>query len=108
MKKTRKPQTIISRGFAQLRKDGYLAKQSFWCCNSCAWAAMTYVQAEKAVFYHSQEASSLKKTGDVWLAWSGDGQHIIDTFLKLGMNPLDIEWDGSLDSKILLRNTWVY
>ena len=108
MRKPRKPQTIISRGFAQLRKDGYFARQNFWCCNSCAWAAMTEEQGQKAVFYHMQEARSFKETGNVYLAWSGDGEHIVNTFLKIGMNRRDIEWDGTPNRKILLKNTWWY
>ena len=100
--------TILSQGFAELRKNGYFAKQNFWCCNSCAWDAMTSDEAQKAVFYHSQEAASYRKTGDVYLAWNGNGHEIVNTFLRLGMRPEDVEWDGTPNRKILLKNIWMY
>ena len=38
-----------TKAFRELRKYGYIAKQNFWCCQSCAWADLTDKEAEKAV-----------------------------------------------------------
>lgn len=30
----------LNQAFKELRKLGYFARQNFWCCQSCAWAAV--------------------------------------------------------------------
>jgi hypothetical protein len=62
----------LTIAFRALRKEGYTARQNFWCCQTCAWAALTEEQAERAVFYHHQDRDALNRTGRVMLAWSGD------------------------------------
>jgi len=90
-------QPKITKAFKELRKKGYFAKQNFWCCQNCAWHALTDEQAKKAVFYHSQDAENLRDTGDCHLAWSGDGQEIVDI---LTQNDIKVKWDGSENTRI--------
>ena len=87
----------LSKAFEDLEKKGYFAKLNFWCCQSCAWAAITDKEAEKAVFYHQQDAEDLRDTGSCHLAWSGNGQEIVDVLTENGM---DVEWSGSENSRI--------
>ena len=53
----------LNQAFKDLRKLGYFARQNFWCCQSCAWAAVP-VNVKKVVFYHKQDADELKETGE--------------------------------------------
>jgi hypothetical protein len=53
--------TNLTKAFAELRKNGYFAKQNFLCCQSCGWAALSDEEAKNAVFYHNQDYRDLKK-----------------------------------------------
>jgi hypothetical protein len=97
-----KRQTNLSKAFAQLRKDGYFAKQNFMCCQSCGWAEMSEAEAEKAVFYHAQDAADLRKGDDLYLCWSGNGHQIARALEHHGM---EVEWDGTTSTRIVVRNS---
>lgn len=87
----------ITKAFRELRKLGYTAKQNFWCCQTCGWAALTDEQANKAVFYHHQDYDVLKKYGYTFLCWSGDGNEIVSILQKHGIKT---NWDGSKNKRI--------
>ena len=87
----------INQAFRALRSKGYFAKQNFLCCNSCGWHAIPDDQAKKAVFYHAQAADDLKKDGECWLSWSGDGNEIVKVFQDAGVTA---NWNGDSDQKI--------
>ena len=90
----------LTKAFKELRKQGYFARQNFWCCQSCAWADMTDEQADKAVFYHAQDNDNLKENGSCHLAWSGDGKLIVDILEK---NGIEVDWDGSDNKRIGIK-----
>jgi len=90
----------INKAFKELRRVGYFAKQDFWCCQSCGWGAMTDKEAEKAVFYHRQDLERFKETGELMLAWSGNGAEIVRIFEHFG---LKINWNGLGDTRISVR-----
>ena len=63
--------TKLNTAFQVLRVSyGYLAKQSFLCCGSCAWSeAASMIAAHPGkyrgvVFYHKQDADDLKARKD--------------------------------------------
>lgn len=87
----------LTKAFKNLRRGGYVCKQNFFCCQSCGRAAIT---ADKVIFYHAQDNESLLERGEVWLAWSGDGAHIVEVLEQHG---LDCEWDGDDANRILVR-----
>lgn len=93
----------INQAFRRLRKAGYIAKQNFWCCQSCAWNAISndYPSVDKVVFYHNQDADCIEKNGSLnhplYLAWMGDSNEICKILLNCG---LQVEHDGSEDSRI--------
>lgn len=91
---------ILTKAFRELRKAGYFAKQNFWCCQSCAWADIPDDKAGKAVFYHAQDNSELRKTGSCHLAWSGDANEIIKI---LNDNGVKTSWDGSENKRIKIN-----
>ena len=90
----------LNKAFAELRKKGYFARQNFTCCQSCGWAELTDEESKKAVFYHRQDAEDLKKTGVVYLAWSGSGQDIVNTLNKYG---LATKWEGTDNRRIVVK-----
>ena len=100
-KLTQTTMTNLSKAFAELRKNGYFAKQNFWCCQSCGWAALTDEQAERAVFYNAQDYSDYKRGHDVYLSWAGDGEFISQILTK---HNLELEWDGSPSHRIIVKN----
>jgi hypothetical protein len=87
---------LINRAFKKLRIAGYFAKQDFWCCQSCAWSAVPD-GIEKVVFYHRQDADRFKNTGELMLAWEGDGAEIVRIFEGEG---LKVNWNGNKDTRI--------
>lgn len=87
----------LTKAFQALRKAGYFARQNFMCCQGCAWNAMTDEQAEKAVFFHRQDAEDLKEEGSCHLAWAGNGKEIVKI---LEDNGVQTKWEGTDNKRI--------
>jgi hypothetical protein len=67
---------ILNKAFADLRKRGYLARQCFSCCSSCAGYALTQEAVKKStagktvrgcVFYHRQDRDGFNESGTLLL-----------------------------------------
>lgn len=95
--------TNLTIAFKDLRKKGYFARMNFLCCQSCAWKAVPQ-DAEKVVFYHDQDADNLKEGMDLYLAWSGDANEIINILSRRG---LICEWNGDAGKRIMVKNNSV-
>jgi hypothetical protein len=91
----------LNKAFKLLRKLGYFARQNFWCCQSCGWAAVPEGKENKAVFYHHQDNHSRVSGDPFYIAWSGDGHEICRVFTECGIS---VEWDGNSDTRIKLIN----
>lgn len=91
--------TKLTIAFRKLRKDGYLAKHNWTCCQSCGAAAIPDQFADNYVFYHAQDNDRLKETNQTYLAWSGDGSLIRRRCQEAG---LYVIWDGTPDTRILV------
>lgn len=89
--------TQLTKAFSDLRKIGYLARQNFSCCQSCAWAEIPDDKSERAVFYHRQDHMGMRETGEVYLSWAGNGHEIVNV---LKSNGLSVEWDGTPSRRI--------
>ena len=100
-----KDKTLINQAFRELRKKGYFARQSFWCCQSCGWSAVPEDKAKKVVFYHKQDADHIKEgtigNGGLYLAWAGNGKEIANTFTNLGFK---VDWDGTDGKRICVHS----
>jgi hypothetical protein len=58
----------LSIAFQKLEQAGYFARQNFWCCQNCGWAAVPDSHANKAVFYHQQDNEELVRLAKpIWL-----------------------------------------
>jgi len=94
----------VNKAFALLRKAGYIAKQNFWCCQSCAWAALSD-DVTKVVFYHRQDNDAWKGKelkDNLYLAWMGDGNEIVGIIQSVG---LQVEWGGTEGTRIKILPT---
>lgn len=91
----------LGKAFAQLRKQGYIAKKNFLCCQSCAWNGIDIESpdAEKVVFYHHQDNDCIPD-GFVYLAWRSDSPaEIVGEINKVGL----FASQKDLDSRVLVK-----
>ena len=88
----------LTRGFALVRRRGYVAKQNWQCCLGCGLAALPE-GTTKYVFYHAQDAKRMDQTSSVYLAWGGYGYEIRQCFLEAG---LAVTWEGREDQRVLV------
>jgi hypothetical protein len=96
--KNKKNGTNLTIAFKALRRKGYFAKQNFLCCQSCGWAEINELgYDDKAVFYHVQDYHDYKDGQDFFLAWRGDGNEIVKTLNKYGVQTL---WNGEDNKRI--------
>lgn len=102
----------ITAAFKKLRKNHkFIARQAFWCCGSCAWAALDIEknQGKPVVFYNKQANEAFKTDGDVYLTYgrivddaddadvAALGRLIYDALIAEGAK---VEWDGTADRTI--------
>jgi hypothetical protein len=121
-------QKKLNKAFAQLRREGLLAKQRFSCCRSCGGSELATIvtdiidaggdRPKGVVFFSKQEGfrgasvhepkfrrlylsfgSVTTKYGDVGLPTVEVGQMIAKALTEVG---LTFEWDGSPDSTIVV------
>lgn len=108
---------LLNKAFADLRKQGFLARQNFMCCGGCASSALGQIVREKpgkylgVLYYHSQDAERLKTIGEICLGHSPvddaapDWAHLLvphaakNTLLRYG---LLVEWDGTAEQKLIV------
>ena len=115
----------LTEAFKILRKEGYIARQNFYCCSGCAGSAIagkvTEMPASKVarikgcVFYHNQGNSRLMATGEVYLAYGSVestkhgtvglptvevGKRVVEVLKTVG---LTVEWDGDENTGILVK-----
>ena len=85
----------LNKMFRELRKQGFFAKQNFWCCQLCGWAVVPKDKRD-AAFYHKQDADDIP-SGRVHLAWRGNGAAICKAAQAAG---LVTNWDGTPGKRI--------
>lgn len=115
----------LNEAFRLMRRAGLIARQNFKCCSNCAgYAIAEQVSAMPehrrkevlgTVFYHRQDAEMLVKTGETYLAFGpiGTAAHgeIGFSAETIGIRAcailkevgLEYEWDGSEQTRILVK-----
>lgn len=90
--------------FRELRKQGFIARQNYQCCQTCGWAALdcdyNVGDDDNVVFFHRQDADSflngnLKSV--LFMSWQGDGDAIKRVFESHGFS---VEWNGAESERI--------
>ena len=81
--------------FAALRRQGCFARMDFWCCSSCAWAAVPDGE-DWVVLYHKQDAEAFDEDGNLtgrslYLRYRGDARPVLSALLATGLR---YEWSG--------------
>lgn len=89
----------IKTAYKDLRRQGYFCRSNFWCCSTCACAAIPDERGSKYVFYHRQDAQDIDRLGRCYLAWAGDGTEIVAAMTRAG---LKAQWDGRTETRILV------
>ena len=93
--------TLLNKAFRELRKNGFIARQNFSCCQSCGSYEIVHEHPGKPyVFYHRQDTQACERYHELYLAWNGDGQKIVDI---LKNNDLEVVWDGSDSKRIMIQ-----
>jgi hypothetical protein len=117
---------ILKALFAQLRKDGLFAKQSFMCCMGCACAAIGDAATANpgkyrgAFYYHKQDAEMLREKGETYFGFGalnekGEPGTEAET-LKIGREieklavalGLKVTWDGDAHTRMKMRFPGLY
>jgi hypothetical protein len=107
----------LDRAFAALEKSGIVARQHFTCCQTCGhgeiWDEIGGRQVEGYTFFHWQDTESAVEGHGLHLAFGAMddapeaaravGEKIVQALRSEG---LEVEWDGSIGLRILVKLTW--
>lgn len=107
---------LLNKAFAALRKQGFIAKQNFWCCGSCGGSDAHRIaiedNAKGYVFYHKQDRDGAKETGSLFIRFGSAnatdsiqadkdvGTELVAALKEAG---LDVEWSGDPQTAVLIR-----
>lgn len=125
-----KNRTALGEAFKELRKLGYVARQSFSCCDNCARYEIANEVAKRGgktrkgakqdvrgcVLYNRQATSNMNSSGTLYLAYGqldlfggavgisthDAGLEVVDVLRK---HDLKVEWNGSENTKIKVDMT---
>lgn len=113
----------LNDAFKELRKKGLIARQDYWCCQSCGGYAIGQMieirnrmgkKTTGYVFFHHQDTERAERDRILYLAYgnpfsgSADtpeatakvGKTIVETLERHGFLT---EWNGSPDTRILVK-----
>jgi hypothetical protein len=93
----------LTKAFSILRKKGWFAKQNFWCCQSCGFAAIPE-GTTNCVFYHNQDKTRLNENNSTYLSYDGNTTELVEVLKNVG---LEVEWDGNTNKRILVKEVYV-
>lgn len=112
----------LDDAFAELDRNGIVARQHFACCQTCGHEAMQqemavaqrYRPVRGYVFFHRQDTESAVRSGHLYLAYCSVSykpdeavpvaQEVVDTLRRAG---LEVDWNGSVQTRICIKNiTW--
>lgn len=109
----------LDEAFAELDRHGIVARQHFTCCQTCGHSEISqeikktekHRPVQGYVFFHWQDTESAVRSEYLYLAYgsvSGKeseseqiASQIVATLARAG---LDAEWNGSVRSRICIRN----
>ena len=99
-----KDKKLLNDAFRRLRKHGYFARQDFTFCMSDGVASVPDKYATRYVFYHIQDAFTLREHGRIpeggmHVAWAGDGSEIVSIISQTGLKAY---WNGDERTRILI------
>lgn len=106
----------LDAAFAELESSGIVCRQNWTCCQTCGLAEIgSQIAPGKRgyAFFHQQDTERVVEDGTLLLAYGacsdvkaeqlGVANEIVRTIRE---NGLRVEWDGSLEKRILVRLEW--
>jgi len=106
----------VTRAFRELAGTGIVAREDFSCCQDCALDDLRdeFVEGERArgyAYYHAQDADRAVDGEGLFIAYGGVGaspsQEIgAEVAAVLRQEGLQVDWDGSADSRIAVPMVW--
>lgn len=103
----------ITTAFATLRRDGFIARSSFTCCQGCAWSEIEKLNNKRhaAVFFTRQDARTLRTHGRVYVAFGSTKANATDAErAEIGARAKAalegagcvVVWSGDADERLLV------
>lgn len=98
----------LRKAFVALRRQGYVARMNYLCCQGCGSAAMDLKDKKGGVFWHHQDDDGFKEDGELYIAFlteNGDGSVKVGEALVAALKAENVwvEWDGSSDTRVLVK-----
>lgn len=111
---------LLNKAFADLRKQGIMAKQKYLCCMGCASSSLgeeikkSPTKYIGGVYYHSQDAEDLRERGTCYIGFGAlngscgldeeTASLMVGHALKLTMERygFGVKWAGTTDQRICI------
>lgn len=87
----------LNKLFRELRKQKFIAKQKYWCCNTCWWGSFSDEELKQPIiFYNKQGALDIPK-GYVYLSHANIKSAEADILFDIAVNDckIQVERDGT-------------
>ena len=109
----------LDEAFAELDRNGIVARQNFTCCQTCGHSHIGYEIDDAAehrsirgyVFFHKQDTELVVKYGNLYLAYGsvdGKEEESIDigyeVVAALERAGLTVDWNGMIQKRICVRD----
>jgi hypothetical protein len=106
----------LDAAFAELEASGIVCRQNWTCCQTCGLAEIgeeIKSGSRGYVFFHQQDTDRVVEDGCLYLAY-GACSDVREEQLEVAEeiariireNGLTVEWDGSLEKRIMVRLEW--
>lgn len=109
----------LDEAFAELDRNGIVARQHFTCCQTCGYTeigyeiddALEYRPVRGYVFYHKQDTEHVVGNDRLYLAYGSlngtdedgvaIGHEVVGVLRRYG---LSVEWNGLIQKRICIKN----
>jgi hypothetical protein len=106
----------LDAAFAELEASGIVCRQNWTCCQTCGLAEMgdeVKPTSRGYAFYHQQDTDAAVETGSLFLAYgacSDEKATQLEVANEIARtikeNGLRVEWEGSLEKRMLVKLEW--
>lgn len=109
----------LDEAFAELDRNGIVARQNFTCCQTCGHTEIGYELGKAAVhrrvrgyvFFHQQDSEHAVSEDNLYLAYgsvNGDDEEAVliarEVVVVLKKHGFTIEWNGVIQQRIRIRD----
>jgi Arc/MetJ-type ribon-helix-helix transcriptional regulator len=109
----------LDEAFAELDRNGIVARQNFACCQTCGHTEISYELGKTSVhrrvrgyaFFHQQDSETVASTDNLYLAYGafnqGDDEALAvawEVVRTLRQHGLSVEWNGKISKRIRIKD----